>query len=216
MNKNNSLWIVIGVALIIGLLAGIVGSNITGNAVFGSTSSTPGCERKQVNLNSLDKPSLDVTLLDSIYNISLVAANDNFATIKVTNISGWSDSIEIREGSSKEILGVSIYIKSSDESLRRLRVTLTASLCENVVAEKTIDRLNKASLVVAGIPLNTNSSCNQECSRYGKVCVTAGTLSAYDEVAERNANLRIYSPQQCSQYFTSRTNSTLGLVCRCA
>src|SRR3989344_5975565 len=142
MNKNNSLWIVIGVALIIGLLAGIVGSNITGNAVFDSTSSTPGCERKQVNLNSLDKPSLDVTLLDSIYNISLVAANDNFATIKVTDINGRSDSIEIREGLSKEILGVSIYIKSSDESLRRLRVTLTASLCEKPQVDSSITYLD--------------------------------------------------------------------------
>ncbi len=33
MAKNNNIWLVVGVALIVGLIAGIVGANITGNAL---------------------------------------------------------------------------------------------------------------------------------------------------------------------------------------
>ena len=127
--KNKEWGILIGVVVLIALAVSLAAVSITGNALS-DIDQISGCEKKQINLNSLNKPSLDIILLGNGYMVSLESASDSSATITVTDQYNNSDTKEITEESTKDILGVRIYLANSDESTRRMKAKLFASLCE--------------------------------------------------------------------------------------
>jgi hypothetical protein len=89
------------------------------------------CEEGYVCLDS-DNSSTTVIIEEVSYNVELISASDTAATIKVND-----ESKEIIEGSSKEVGGLNVYVKSADESAEKLSVVLKLSkigeeeTCEN-------------------------------------------------------------------------------------
>ena len=78
---------------------------------------------EKVYLDSESNPSQTVTVGAKEYTVSLVAATDTSATIKVTNADGTSEQKEVNEAASKKINGVEVGINSADESTALNKLT---------------------------------------------------------------------------------------------
>lgn len=72
------------------------------------------------------QPKAELIVGEKEYTVELVSATDLSATFKVTNSEGKSETKEISlEGSTKEINGLSITLKSADETNFKLSVSIS-------------------------------------------------------------------------------------------
>lgn len=80
-------------------------------------------EEAKIELNT-DFPKNEIIVNDKQYIIELVSATDTSATIKVIDSTGKSDMKEINENTSKEINGIIIIVKNSEETNLELSVSI--------------------------------------------------------------------------------------------
>ncbi len=78
---------------------------------------------EKIYLDSESNPSQTVTVAGKEYTVSLVAATDTSATVKITDASGKSEQKEINEAASKKVNGVEVGINSADESTALNKLT---------------------------------------------------------------------------------------------
>ncbi|MDO8563996.1 MAG: hypothetical protein Q7R87_03225 [Nanoarchaeota archaeon] len=78
---------------------------------------------EKIFLDSESNPSQAVTIAGKEYTVSMVAATDTSATIKVTNAEGVSEQKEVNEAASKKINGVEVAINTADESTALNKLT---------------------------------------------------------------------------------------------
>jgi hypothetical protein len=78
---------------------------------------------EKIYLDSESNPSQAVTVGGKEYTVSMVAATDTSATIKVTDASGKSEQKEVNEAASKKINGVEVGINTADESTALNKLT---------------------------------------------------------------------------------------------
>ncbi|MBT3691379.1 hypothetical protein HOG16_04015 [Candidatus Woesearchaeota archaeon] len=84
------------------------------------------CEEGYTCLDS-DNPTQTTNIAGSDYTLELISASDTAATIAVTNTAGTTESKEISEDQSKAINGISVYLKSSDETAFKLTAVIKAT-----------------------------------------------------------------------------------------
>lgn len=87
---------------------------------------------KTINLDSDANPTGTVEVDGNEYTITLVAASDTSATIKVTDADGNSDQKEISEAASKKIRGLEVAVETADEN--NFRLTATVSVGSNRIS----------------------------------------------------------------------------------
>lgn len=78
---------------------------------------------EKIYLDSESNPSQTVTVAGAEYTISLVAATDTSATIKVTDASGKSEQKEVNEAASKKVNGLEVGVNTADESTALNKLT---------------------------------------------------------------------------------------------
>ncbi len=124
-----------------------------------------------------DSPKLEQLVGGNSYSFELLSATDLSATIKVTDKNGKSESKEINEGSSKEILDVKVELLASDETNLRLSAILKAT-----PAEKRILITDGNSISLTSDNPKTEVSVSGE--SYYIELVSASDLSATIKVSQ--------------------------------
>jgi len=121
-----------------------------------------------------DSPTSEVvTNGGNIYTIELISSSNTTATIKITDISGNSESKEINEGHAKEINRVGVTLITAGELSVNMRISQTFSLGEEETEESRSD-----ACTIAGGSCTLAVNCSvfglkesfESCTFYNEIC----------------------------------------------
>ncbi len=106
-------------------------------------------EAQTVNLDS-DNPLTTVTIGGETYTVELLAASDSAANIKVTDSSGKSENKEISETDSKDVNGVSVAVKTADETNIKLMATVMLGADKITITQGSVITVGESSDPIEG------------------------------------------------------------------
>ncbi|MEK6910314.1 MAG: hypothetical protein AABW82_00915 [Nanoarchaeota archaeon] len=126
---------------------------------------------EKIYLDSESNPSQTVTVAGMEYTVSLVAATDTSATVKVTDASGKSEQKEVNEAASKKVNGVEVGVNSADEStaLNKLTAEVVVGADRVTLQDGNAVKIGSDEDTVDGTNVEFRDSSNSRTTYMGNV-----------------------------------------------